>query len=381
MVAAAGTLNVSTAIDVKLSLLPDSKRNIKNGAELHLYHGAGTMLAKAFLLDKRELLPGGSCYARLRLTKPLPCKRRDRFVVRFYSPIETIGGGIILDSLPNSRVSRGKRAIDALQIRERGNSGEIAALAAFELGGVFSETDLCRHADFDIKTCREVIGDLSADGCVLQLLPGKYISADLLETLGGKCRQLLADYHETYPLRAGMNVAELRQKLLPGAATAETGAVLNALRDNGTIGLSEKEAILPGFTITYTASQRKIKEKILQEFTKAGYDVPSQDELSVIFTKSEKREFEQVFESMVSDGVLIMLSPQVYWLNSSYEKAVGELREHFEKNSEITLAGCRDLLGTSRKYALAFLEHLDGKQATHMLGDARKLARGLDILS
>ena len=141
------------------------------------------------------------------------------------------------------------------------------------------------------------------------------------------------------------------------------------------IKLIEMTAALPGFSITYTISQSNIKERLLAELTAARYDVQTPDELSSLFSKNEKREFYQVLESLTTNGELIMLSPQIYWLKSVYDGAVEIIFAHFEKNEELTLALCRDMLGTSRKYALTFLEHLDGKQITKMHGNARQLIK------
>ena len=378
VLSAEGMLNVTEAVDVKLNVLADSDRTIKNGAELHLYHGARTMLAKTILLDKSELAHGESCYARLKLKEPLPCKRGDRFVVRFYSPMETIGGGIILNSMPKNRISRTQTALEALKIREIGNVEEIVDLVAYEIGGVFSETDICKHVDLDSNTCLKTIETLTVNGSIVHLPQTKYISARVLEKLGKESKDILESYHITNPLRTGMNLAELRQKLIPEADTSEANSVLKALSDNGVIRLSDKVAALPDFEIAYTSTQKKIREKLLAELTTAGYDVPSPDELSALFAKNEKRDFRQVLESLISNGELIVLSPQVYWIKSVYEKAIRLIRSHFDNNNEITLAECRDLMGTSRKYALAFLEHLDGKLITKLQGDSRIIAKGFE---
>ena len=371
---AEGMLNVSGVIDVKINVLPDTQRTIKNGAELHFYHGARTMLAKAILFGKKEIHKGESCYARLKLKEPLPCKRGDRFVVRFFSPMETIGGGIILNSMSNSKLTRSE-AIEVLKIREQGNEEDVALSAANELAGVFSLIDLCRCADIDKETCRKAIEKLIENGNVIQLLQDKYISSQVLDKISEECMKLLEDYHKSFPLRAGMNIAELRQKLFTDTDTAETNAVLRIFKENGTISLSEKTAALQDFSISYTSAQNKIHEKLLSDFTNAGFDVKTPDELSALFSKNEKRDFVQVFESMVSSGELVMLSTQVYWFKTNYEKAIKSIKKHFETKEEITLAECRDMLGTSRKYALAFLEHLDGRQATKLVGDTRKLSK------
>jgi len=375
-----GTLNVSSMIDVQLRVLPESSRTIKNSSELHLYHGARTMLAKVFLIEKNELKSGESCYARLKLKEPLPCKRDDRFVVRFYSPLETIGGGVILDSHPQSRLSRNDTAIEALKIREQGSFEEIASLAAYELGTVFSEKQLCMRADVEMKTCREAITSLIKKNELIELISGKYISRNILNKLAVDCVKLLESYHKEYPLRGGMNIAELRQKLIPNADTAEANAVIKTLEDGGVIKLSDKVSALPDFSITYNPAQQEIHDKLNTELQSSKYDVKSPDELSQLFSKAEKRDFEQVFESMISNGELVMVTPLIYWHKSAYNEGLGQLKSHFEKNDEITLAQCRDMLATSRKYALAILEYLDGKQVTKMQGDSRILVKGFSVL-
>jgi len=378
VISAEGLLNVTNVIDVKLNVLPDSQRTIKNNAELHLYHGARTMLVKAFLLDKNEILPGESCYARLKLKEALPCKRGDRFVVRFFSPVETIGGGIILDSLPENRISRNEKTMEALWIREKGDIEEITGLAAYELGGVFPIKDLCKRADIEINTCNKAVDTLLASNIIAKLSREKFISVKVLEKYGKECGELLNEYHKKNPLKTGMNVAELRQKLMPETETQEANAVLSALESRGNVKITNNTVSLPDFMIKYTDEQIKIKEKLISEFTISGYDVKTPEELSGIFSKNEKSVFEQIFESMLTNGDLVMLSKQIYWLKSDYEEAIRCIKDHFEKNDEIALAQCRDILGTSRKYALALLEHLDGRQVTKLQGEARKINKGFN---
>jgi len=373
---AKGMLNVANAIDVKLSMLPDTQRTIKNGAELHLYHGARTLLAKAFLIDKSEIHKGESCYARLKLKEPLPCKRGDRFVIRFLSPLETIGGGIILDSMPGKRISRTEPALEAFRIREQGSDTEIANLIAYDLGRVLTEADLCRHADLDKKACKAAIEYLLVSKDILKLQQENYISTRVLENIGKECTELLGNYHRKNPLRGGMILAELRQKLLSDLSTADANAVVNTLKNNEIIKLTGNNVALPNFSIEYTETQQKIHAKLQNELSIAGYDVKTPDELSALFPKNEKREFEQIFESMISSGEAVMLSKQIFWSRDAYDKAIDLIKNHFNKNKQITLSECRDLLGTSRKYALALLEHLDGKQVTRLEGDTRKLAKG-----
>ena len=376
VIAAAGSINVTSFADVKIIALPGSGRTIKTGDNLHVYHGARTLLAKAKLPDRGELLPGESCYARLGFSEPLPCKRGDRFVLRFYSPLVTIGGGMILDSSPNGRFRGGKEDLEALKIRETGGREDVAELAGRELGGVFSEEDLCRKADLRGSESREALAALEREGRIRRLLPARYISPVILSHLAEKCARILSAYHTEHPLRSAMNTAELRQKLLPDTDIPGATAVLDALEADGKIALSEKGAALPDFRISPTPLQEAIRAKLLDMLAGAGFDAPSPDEIAEGFTKPEKAEYENVLESMISFGDIVALSQQVYWAGSVYDKAVALVDGYFENAEEITLGACRDLLGTSRKYALAFLECLDRIQMTRKFGDVRKPLRG-----
>ncbi|MCL2248785.1 MAG: selenocysteine-specific translation elongation factor [Oscillospiraceae bacterium] len=375
VVSAEGMLEVTSRLDVKLSVLPDTERKIKNGAEVHFFHGARSMLAKVFLYEKREIEKGESAFARLKLTEPLPCKRGDRFVVRFYSPLETLGGGVILDASPSERVRRDDGALSALQIREKGTQTEVAELAAFQLGRVFSVADLCKRADLDKKSCNEASKELLESKHIIELSEGKYASSKIIEQISEKCADLLKDYHAAFPLRAGMNIAELRQKLMPETETSDVSSVLKIFADRGQLIVSSNTVKLSEFKPNYTQAQEKIREKLLSELENTGYEAKSPEELAAMYSKNEKRDFEQVFESMVSGGEIVMLSPQVYWLQGVYEKGVNQITKHFENNETLTLAQCRDLLGTSRKYTLALLEHLDAKKVTKMVGDSRILLK------
>jgi len=383
VVAAPGALNVTGVADVRLNVLPGSKRVIRSGSGFHLYHGTRTLLANVTLLDRDELHGGENCYARLRLKEPLACKRGDRFVARFYSPLETIGGGVILDSAPSGRSVRraGKALSDALAVRESGAFEDIACLAGTELGRAFSGAELRRRSDLTGEQCRGALDALVKNGRIVQLLPDRFISAGTLDAIGAKCAALLNKYHEDNPLRAGIGVAELRQKLMPDAGIPDASAVLGVLRDKGMISLTDTIAAIAGFSVRFTPAQEDIQSRLIKIYSSAGYDAPSPDELEAMFSKSEKTGLEQVVGSMTTGGGLIVISPQISWLRGVFDAAVGKLRIHFESNGELTLAECRDLLGTSRKYALAFLEFLDGRQVTKKTGDTRVILRGFDVLS
>lgn len=377
VVAKRDTVRTCAMLDVRLFVLKDTKRAIKNGSILHLYHGAREIMAKAVLLDRDTLKPGQSCLAQLRLTQKLPTKTGDRFVVRFYSPLETIGGGVIIDPAPPKHKRNDPSTLEALTIRESGSTGERICQAA--AGGLMmTAAELRGELDMDEETFSTELEILVGAGRLLELLPGRYIADDTLETLLNEALALLSAYHQQHPLHSGLRIAELRQKLFGSAETAIGNAVLNELFHEGRLSCENARASLPTFTVSLTKRQRAIREKILSAFKNDGFETIPPAEIPGMFTPNEKSDCAQVLENLLAGGELLLLAPQIYWHRDTFEKAYAVARDHFEVTSELTMPQYRDMLGTSRKYALAMLDYLDSTKVTKKTGDIRTVFRGFE---
>ena len=380
VVAKRGTVRCAEALDVRLDLLPDAKRTVKNAATLHLYHGTRVVLCKATLLDRDELLPGESCYAQLRPDALLPCKTGDRFVVRFYSPLETIGGGIVLDPDPPRHKRRDPAALSALKVRESGSGGARIHQAAVKAGRIVPSEALRQSLDMPEEEFRLELDALTNAGRLLELLPGRLVADSVLDALSASCRELLGAYHAANPLHAGLRMAELRQKLLGGEETAAVNALLYELAREDVIRLTGGRAALPDFEVRLTKRQRAIREKLLEEFRNAGYDTIPPEEIPGLFDAQDKTDVAMVTESLLSSGELVMLTKQIYWHRDAFDNARAVAEAHFRENKELTMPQFRDLLGTSRKYALAMLDYLDSARVTKKTCDIRTLFKGFDVL-
>ena len=380
IVAKRGTVRCAVALDVRLVLLADSTRTIKNATSLHLYHGTRAVLCKVKLLDRDTLEPGQSCYAQLRLLEPLPCKTGDRFVVRFYSPLETIGGGQILDPAPLRHKRHETSVLESLAVRELGSRSDQIYHAAVSAARFINSDELRLSLDMAEEDFKSETAMLTASGHLLELLPGKLIADSVLNTLAESCRALLISYHDAHPLHTGMRVAELRQKLLDNEDTASANAVLDALEQKNVIVLANGLAALPDFEVHLSARQRAIREKLLKIYLDAGYESLPPEAISGLFTPNEKKDVDQVTEILLSSGVLIMLTKQIIWHRDIFKKACAVAQAHFQTNKELTMPQLRDLLGTSRKYALAMLDYLDSAFVTKKNGDIRTLFKGFNVM-
>jgi len=368
-----GSVNTTLMLDVRLRNLPNSNRVILSGSHVHLYHGASVVLSKIVLLEADELRPGSEGYAQLRLTEPLAVKKGDRFVIRFYSPLETIGGGVILDDVPRKHRKGDREVLAALKIKESGSGEQRITQALTEFGCTLPEgRKLAEKLAIDEETLEAELQTLLSYGKVIEALPGRYLSADALDSVWGSCRNLLESYHAANPLHAGVKVAELRQKLFRSADITVADSILAALVREGKIRHVADRYALRDFEIRLTKRQTALREKLLKIYLDAGLETPATDDIWAMFLPKEKEDCRQVLESLVSGGDLVMLTPQIVYHGSSYRKVCRAAADWFDSHETMTLAEYRDLLGTSRKYALAVLEYFDRNKMTKKDGDLRR---------
>lgn len=374
-----GTVRVSHMLDVKLQNLRNSRRNIENGTQVHLYHGGSALMAKVILLDREILQPGESCYAQLRMKDEIATKNGDRFVVRFYSPLETIGGGVILNDMPEKHRRNDPTVLEALRVKESGNSGDRIAQIVAEFGKTLPNAEkLAVKVGVDQETLAVELQDIINQGKILEPVPGRYIAASEMDAIWGECGTLLKTYHVKNPLHAGMKEAELRQKLFKSTDRSVADALLSELCRETLIKRIADCYALENFEIRFTKKQTAIKNKLLHLYKTAGVEPPTIDEAQAGFALQERADLKQVIDSVISNEDLILLAPQLCCHRDIYNSVCNLLKEHFQMQPTITLAEMRDKLGTSRKYALAFLEYWDRKQITKKEGDFRSKGRMFD---
>ena len=327
------SVRTSRMLDVRLQNLRSSRRVIQNDMQVHLYHGATVLLAKIVLLGKDQLRPGESGYAQLRLAEPIASKNGDRFVIRFYSPLETIGGGVILDDSPQRHKRSETGVLEALRIKETGSSGDrvIQVLAEFD-NQLPTAAQLAAKLRNDESETLDELHDLCGRGRAIEPLPGRYIAASVMDRIWTECQGILAQYHQQNPLHAGMKAAELRQKLFKSMDQSCADALLGALRQEGKISRVADRYALADFEIVLTKRQRNIREKLIQTYRKAGLESPATDDVMASFPQNERLDAKQVLESLVTAGQLTMLTPQICWHKDVYADVCETVKSHFETN-------------------------------------------------
>ena len=367
------SMQPSLMLDVKLQNLPDSKRIIESGSRLHLYHGAAVRLAKAVLLDRDALRPGESCYAQLRLSEALAARQGDRFVVRFYSPLETVGGGVILDEHPYRHKRNDARVIASLAVRESGSDEAKLVQAVGERGADgMTLADLAACFDEPEEKLVEMLAVLCARGKLVEIAPSRYLTSSTLDRLWTDCETMLTKYHREHPLHAGMRLAEARQRLLRGKARKNADAILACFAREGKLTLTAEHCALADFSVHLTKRQSAIREELLRTCRAAGILGKKQDALCALFDKKDRVECARVLESLLSTGELVLLAPELCVEKSVLDAVDARVKAWFEMHDTLTLGEFRDALGTSRDHALLVLEYYDRRGILRREGDVRR---------
>ncbi len=359
-------------IDVKITLIKNTSRRIKNNDMVHFYHGARAMLCRVRLLDVNEVRAGESCYAQLRLAESLASKAKDCFVVRFYSPAETIGGGVIIN--PNARMLRRKRAetMEYFAVQEKGSIEDILCEALGKLGESLQPVgDAYKALGLQKEEFQRLVQKLTEQERLINCGKDRYLTDDNLDFFSQKLIKMLEEFHKSYPLLGGMGREEVRQRLFSVLDAAAGEALVERLVQYEGIGEANGFVKCADFEPKYTERRKKLKEEILQTYKKAGIESPTLADLLAGYQPKEASDVKQLVQVLIAEKHLQVLGDGLYMDREFYDHAVESSRAQWASKAPMSLADFRDKWKTSRKYALALLEHLDAAKITKKEGDTR----------
>jgi selenocysteine-specific elongation factor len=372
VLAAPGWLHPTRRIDIHLSLLPSAPAPVEQNDPLDFFTGSAETPAQITLLDTNRLELGGTALAQLRLRDEVAVVKGDRYILRRPSPSLTIGGGQIIDPNPRRHKRFNEDTLQTLQTLQRGTPEELFLQA---LGS--SPQDLkttIEKSSLDKEQALEVFSALLADARVLQLAgpagkpgPGNLqgvviMSSGGFEEVMHRVQTLLAHYHHHQPLRRGMSKEELRSRL---SSSIPAKVFPHAMSLGVSRGLIAEEATvyrLPDHQPTYSVAQLAQVEALRRAFAASPYSPPSPAELGVD---------PDVAASLVESGELVKLDDNIYYPRKTYDEMVARILQTIDEKGDINVAAMRDIFGTTRKYAIPLLEHLDDRKVTRRVGDVR----------
>jgi selenocysteine-specific elongation factor len=384
VVAHPDTLRPTTRLDARLRHLPgpaagrlESDLPLRHNAQVKFFVGAAEVLATARLLDHEVLAPGEAAWAQLELAEPVVVVKGDRFILRRPSPGATIGGGVVVDPHPRRRHRRRDRAVlGRLETLARGTPGEVLLQALAALGPVPLK-DALQKAGLDRDAADAALREAVEAGALVRLEgEALVISRAVWSGIESEMRAALAAYHAAHPLRVGMPREELKSRLSPAAASGRRSAlsprVFSALVSHaeaeGVVVATGAVVRLPGHRVVLAAEQQAQADALLADFRRepASRNPPSVKDCVA-------RVGEEVLNVLIDQGRLVQVSAEVLFLAEAYAAMVERVTAHLRAHGRITVAEVRDMFATSRKYALALMEHLDERGLTRRVGDERVL--------
>lgn len=375
VIAAKSAVSVTGMLDVKLKIFDSSERMVLNNSRVHLYCGSKEVLTKVILMDRDALSAGEEAYVQFRLEEPIAVRRGDRFIIRFYSPIITIGGGQILDAVPEKHKRNRENVLEGFRTLESGNVSDIFVL---KTGGhkFYSKELLLQELGMLPETGNREIERCIEAGKLVELEDGTILAASKFQMMTDRLIQLLQEYHESNPLAEGMPKQELQSRLRDTWHIQEDKIILGAvhrLMNLGTLMDCGKTVSMQGFEAVLTPEQEKLKERIAGMYKDAGIEIPKNDEIYAL--DSDKRVINAIFDRLYKEGVLVKVDPSYNISQEGWNRVVAAARTAGAEGSFV-LADFRDTLNTSRKYASVYLAALDRAGITVFDGERRRLPEG-----
>lgn len=383
VVTAPGWLRPTTLVDCHLRYLPDAPVALKHNAPVDFFSGAAEAHARVRLLGARVLAPGDEGWVQFRLEEPVALVKGDRFIIRQPSPSVTIGGGRVVNPFPGRRHRRFRpEVIQRLETLAHGTPEEIL-LQDLERQQPCEARELLGRSSLSHRQANEALASLLEDGQVLVLDSGFSTADPLAATPGasflitrsgwGALRErteaLLGEYHRQFPLRAGMPREEVKSRLgryLPKLTSRLFNEVVARAMGAGWLDEAGGALRLASHQSTFTAKQQQAVDFLLYTFRQEPYTTPS-------VAQCEEQVGGEVLSALIEQGQLLKLNEDVIFLTETYEEMRDRLVAYLKEHNSITVAQVRDMFGTSRKYALAFLGYLDERRITRRVGDERVL--------
>ncbi len=359
-------------LDVRFRLLPDADAPLKHDQRVKIFLGAAQQMARVRILGRENLTPGQSGWLQLVLAGPLTADRHDRFILRRPSPASTLGGGQVADPHPMRTHRRNDpQLLERLEALVRGTAADVLAQAL--AGGPSYLRDAVRKSNLEPQAAQSAFKELVDSGKVIALTDGDNAEmSDILVVESGSWNSLIQKlhtaiekYHTTNPLRSGMPREELKSRM--GLDSRIFAAVLERVEEDGLVRSQGARLALPEFGVRLSELQQGQVASLMKSFEADPGSPPSMKQAAEVIG-------DEVLAHLIETGRLIQVSRDVVFESDAYEAMVARVRERLASGGTLTVAEVRNMFSTSRKYALALMEHLDAIGVTVRKGDERGLA-------
>jgi len=369
-----GVLKPTLMLDAKVSLLPSAPRPLKNRERVRLHLYTAEIMTRAAILEGDFIQPGEEGLIQLRLEEPAIALPGDRFVIRSYSPMATIGGGHIIDPLPGKHRRNRPPVIERLKRLEKGslqNRIEVYLEEAGDHG--LKASNLSVRTGLDTSEMKEMLSEMSDASKVVLAVTGDgtlAYSAASFDRIKDRLLNALEKFHKTNPARAGLGRDELRNRVARELPDRPYKNLLEALQEQGLIALDGDVVRIGSHEATLTPEQEVLARKVLGLLEKSQLSAPFLVDISDDL-KAPPGDLKTVLNLLADRGDLVRIKDDYFVTSGSHDLLLKGVDEYFGSKKEMALADFREIVDTTRKWMIPLLEYLDRTQVTMRKGDVR----------
>ena len=370
-----GVFKPTSMFNCHLELLKSVDHPIEIRKRIRFHIGTAELMGYVVLLGQRRLEPGESAFVQIRLEEPTFALPADRFIIRQYSPMVTIGGGRILDAAPAKHRRTDPAVLDRLRVYRDGRPDD-QLLAVIEEAGLktIELLELSSRRGLLPARVRDRVMSLVKEGRVRLLteIPFVMVSAKAFNEAAQAAAVLVDRFHETNPLASGIGREELKTRLFSDAPALLFQTVLDKLVADQRIVLAQDLIHAFGRRVTLKAEEERMRDQLVERFKSLGLQVPAPDEL-ISSLRLDRNTARKLIQLMLKENALVKISEDMLIHRAVVDKLISDVKARKSKNPKLGVSEFKDLAGVSRKFAIPLLEYLDRQRITRRVGDDRMI--------
>jgi selenocysteine-specific elongation factor len=368
-----GTFRPTSMLDCYLELLPSAPNSIVARKRVRFHIGTSELMGYVTLIGKAKIEPAQHSLVQVRLEEPTFALPGDRFIIRQYSPMITIGGGEVLDAFPEKHRRARKGIVERLRFLKAGTPEDHLMLLIEEAGlQAVEETRLVERLGLSPQVVREKFTALVKSGRIRKISdnPAALIATAAFDDAANRTVTEVKRFHQANPLVHGISREELKSRAMESASLTVFQAVLDHLMSEKKLTAAQELIAEVGRKIILQADEAKMRDRIVLRFGSAGLQVPSPEELFSEL-KIDGTTARKIVQLLLKEGVLVKVSEDLLLHQETMNKLIDSVRQFKTQKSRLGVSEFKDLTGVSRKYAIPLLEYLDRQRITRRVGDER----------
>ncbi|MBE0448117.1 MAG: selenocysteine-specific translation elongation factor [Actinobacteria bacterium] len=372
VILAPGFLSPTHMFDGQLKLLESAPRELKNRTRVRLHHGTSEVLGRIVLTDREVLNPGESAFVQMRLESPIVPKYNDNFVIRSYSPIQTIGGGRILDSHPVKYRASHKNFGERCQVLAGGDPEAIIKLYLKEAKGFMTSRRLWIRAELDEDRIKDSLANLKESGEITSIVIDKLDGFILKSTFDAHIKSFedyLNDNFRKNPLNPWISKQVIRSQLFDWMLDKEFDAFVSYLQQSGKVVVDKAQVAHAKAKVTVGEEDEKLIATIMEMIVEGRYGPPG-TALIAEQAGAEQKKINSLADHLARQQKLVRVAPNMYFDVSLIDQAKADIKKNFS-GKQVSPSEVRQLLGTSRKYIIPLLNYFDTIGITRRVGESR----------